>query len=164
MTLWSESGRRIYSYILSLLSNSHDAEEVFSEVSRILWEKFDKYESGTNFRAWAMKVAYFKVLRFVDDRKREPAIFDTMFFQTIDRLASENSQLLDDQYRALADCVGQLRPGDRQLLELRYAEGATTKGVAAALGRKIDAVYKALGRIHQKLFDCITSRLAEEGR
>ena len=160
--LWSEFGRRIFSYIFSLLPNTHDAEEVFSEVSRLMWERFDEYQSGTNFQAWAMRIAYFKVLRYVDDRKRGPAPFDASFFQTVDRLVTERSPVLDAQYRALADCIKHLKPRDQQLLALRYEEGATTDRVAEVTGRTVAAVYKALSRVRGLLFNCITTRLAEE--
>nr|ALS90909.1 helix-turn-helix domain protein [uncultured bacterium] len=162
--LWTETGRRIYSYILSLLPNVHDAEEVFSEVSKVLWEKFDEYRPGTNFRAWATRIAYFKILRYLDDRKRQPTPIDADFFKTINRIVNEQSAALEAQYRALADCVNHLKPRDRQLLASRYAEGATTQGVAQTLGRSVDAIYKSLARIRSILFDCITARLAEEER
>lgn len=162
VTLWSESGRQIYSYILSLLPNTHDADEVFSEVSRVLWEKFGEYRSGSNFRAWAMRIAYFKVLRYLDDRKHEPAVFDVEFLQVIHQVAGERSSALEAQYQALAECMKQLRPRDRQLLAIRYEKGATTQRAAEVLGRSADAIYKALQRIRSALFNCITARLAEE--
>jgi RNA polymerase sigma-70 factor (ECF subfamily) len=43
----------IYTYIRVLIPNRTDAEDVFQETSRTLWEKFDEYQPGTDshFRA-----------------------------------------------------------------------------------------------------------------
>lgn len=51
--LFGRHARQIYSYILTLIPHWVDAEDVFQETSTIIWEKFDQYKSGTNFRAWA---------------------------------------------------------------------------------------------------------------
>ena len=45
---------------------------------------------------------------------------------------------------------------DREMLERRYTPGSNTRAVAAGMGCSIDAVYRALRRIHERLFDCIT--------
>ena len=50
------------------------------------------------------------------------------------------------------------------MLRSRYAPGATVKSVAAAEGRSVDAIYKALNRIHDALSNCIQRSLAKEGK
>jgi RNA polymerase sigma-70 factor (ECF subfamily) len=70
---------------------------------------------------------------------------------------------LDERRVALATCVEKLNPRDRDLLTRRFAEGATTQSTAAEVGRSVDAVYKALAKIRQALFDCVTRTLAQEG-
>jgi RNA polymerase sigma-70 factor (ECF subfamily) len=52
---------------------------------------------------------------------------------------------------------------DRDLLARRFAEGATTQSTADQVGRSVDAVYKALAKIRQALFECVTRALATEG-
>ena len=62
--LYTASSRRIYTYILTLLPNRTDAEDVFQDVSVLLWEKFPEFTPGTQFSAWACRIAYFKALSF----------------------------------------------------------------------------------------------------
>ena len=83
--------------------------------------------------------------------------------EIVDRLTTERSEALDKQYRALADCLGKLHPRDRDLIERRYRVGATPKSVGQQVGRSVAAVYKALSRIHDALFDCIQKATAMEG-
>jgi RNA polymerase sigma-70 factor (ECF subfamily) len=47
--LFAQSSRRIYAYIRTLVPNQADAEDVFQETSKVLWEKFADYEIGTDF-------------------------------------------------------------------------------------------------------------------
>jgi RNA polymerase sigma-70 factor, ECF subfamily len=67
---------------------------------------------------------------------------------------------LDERRDALAGCLEKLRPRDRGLLVHRFAEGATIQTAAAHDGRSVEAVYKALAKIRQALFDCVSRTLA----
>ena len=70
-------------------------------------------------------------------------------------LPNSLQDLLDECKKELAEC-------DRDLIERRYADGATTQSVAVEVGRSPDTVYKSLSRIHQRLFDCVNAKLEED--
>ena len=55
---------RIYGYIVTLLSNQHDAEDVFQQTSLILWQKWDQYDPGRDFVGWACGIAHNEVRNF----------------------------------------------------------------------------------------------------
>ena len=63
---------------------------------------------------------------------------------------------LVERQEALEGCLGKLPENDRDLIHRRYAEGATTRGVAEQVGRSADAVYKALSRIRRALHACVS--------
>ena len=44
---------QLFGYLYALAQNFHDTEELFQETTIILWEKFETFERGTNFIAWA---------------------------------------------------------------------------------------------------------------
>ena len=73
----SANTRRIYAHVLSLLPNWADADEVFQKTCILLWQKFDEYEPGTNFRAWAFRVAYYKVLQLRQQRQKNVLAFSS---------------------------------------------------------------------------------------
>jgi RNA polymerase sigma-70 factor, ECF subfamily len=154
----TENSRRIYAYIFSLLPNWADADEIFQETSAVLWNKYDDYRPGTDFRAWAFRIAYNKVLQFRKAEGKNVLRLSNEFIDAVDRDASAATRASDRRLRLLADCYSLLRPQDRQLIDLRYEPGATTKAVAAAVGRSPDTVYKALNRIHEQLLECIDSK------
>jgi RNA polymerase sigma-70 factor, ECF subfamily len=43
----------IYAYILMLVPHIHDADDLFQDGMTIMWKKFDQFQPGTKFAAWA---------------------------------------------------------------------------------------------------------------
>ncbi|NLE39759.1 MAG: sigma-70 family RNA polymerase sigma factor [Pirellulaceae bacterium] len=160
--LWAVHAQRIYSYILSMLANRADADDVFQEVSMTIWNKFEQFESGTNFRAWAYRVSLNKVREFQRARRNEPVFCDNALLEVVDRLTTQRSDVLDTQYRLLTHCLHKLCPRDRDLIERLYRVGATPKSVSQQVGRSVAGIYKALGRIHDALLDCVRSSAVKE--
>src|SRR4029078_2648600 len=67
---------RVFSYLLTLLSNYSDAEEVMQRTSVVLWRKFDEFEPSGDFARWACGVARFEMMTFLRLQNRERLIFD----------------------------------------------------------------------------------------
>jgi RNA polymerase sigma-70 factor, ECF subfamily len=160
--LFLENERRIYAFILSVLPSLNDAQDVLQDTSLVLWQKFDQYEPGTNFFAWASQIARFEVLKFYKKQRRSHLWLSQAVVDTIAEKSVANAPLLDARYQALADCMQKLNPRDRDLLERRYGKVASPQEVASQVGRSIDAVYKALKRIQDALMLCIQQKLKQE--
>lgn len=152
----------LLAFSLALVQSRADAENVFQEASLTLWEKFGEFESGTNFRAWARRVIYNKVLNERSRRRREiscePEVFAALCVAFDRRPPTEGEEQLRD---ALAACVERLPPGQRQLVSDHYYEGKTYVQIAAATGRNEQGLRVALHRVRRALADCVTRRLKE---
>jgi len=155
-----ESG--IFAYLLTLLTNRADAEEVFQETCIVLWRSFDRFQLGTNFRAWACRTALHQVIAFRRKQKRERLRFTQAFVETVAKEYEEKADDLEERLSALADCIAKLKTRDRELLSQCYRSNTTTKAVAEQIGRPADTVYKALKRVRRALFDCVSRTLAGE--
>src|SRR5688500_10238609 len=81
--LLGENQRRISLYVMGLVPNWNDAEEIVQETTVVLWQEFAEFESGSNFAAWACKVAYFGVLAWRKRRSREKLQFSSEFLASI---------------------------------------------------------------------------------
>lgn len=156
--LFSRNARRIYGYIFTLLPRWADADDVFQETSRVLWQRFSEYRSGTNFFAWARQVARFQVLFFRQRQQRSRITFSGEFLEAVAATVEETADRCEAEQIALAECLDQLKAQQRDIVLSRFAPDATTKSVAAQLGMTTDAVYKALGRIQTTLLKCIEER------
>lgn len=157
--LFGRHARQVYAYILTLIPHWADAEDVFQETSGILWEKFDDFTPGTNFRAWACQVAYYRAIGFWQRQKKVAVPFGEEFFRLVASETLAQQDLLEEQHQALAGCVERLPASDRALIDRCYAPGATIKQAAIGLGRSPDTAYKALKRIHRELLDCVEMTL-----
>jgi RNA polymerase sigma-70 factor (ECF subfamily) len=165
LRLYSAHQSRIFAYIFTLLPNWHDSEEVFQEMSVVLWRAFGSFQPGTDFRAWAFKVAFNQVLTFRKRCKRAAMLPGPEVMEAIAGEVSQASAVLDAQLAALAGCVEKLPSRSREILDRCYQQGARTRQVAQELGRPEGTIYKALTRIRQWLFDCIQKTVSmEQGR
>jgi RNA polymerase sigma-70 factor, ECF subfamily len=162
--LFTKDGRWIFSYILMLIPHKADAEEVFQETSVTLWQKFGEFLTGSNFRAWAIQVAHYKILQYRARKQGGPLLLDDAVLEAVHNTAVILNDRLDDLHRALEKCRGKLNDGDRELLDRRYESGATAQSIAEVLGRSPRAIYRALDRIHRALYDCIHQEMSEDDR
>ena len=161
--LWTRHGQQVYAYLLSLVGNRADADELFQDVSMTLWMKFDQFVHDSDFHAWACRIAYNKVRSFQQLRQHRMLLCTSESLEMVNRVVSSKRDKLDAQHDALSRCLKKLQPRDRDLLERRYQKDASPKTVAEQVGRSVTAVYKALTRIHDALFECIQRTTAREG-
>ena len=163
LPLLTQHQRRVFAYIFTLVPNRTDAEDILQDTTITLWEKFETFEPGSDFVAWACQIAYWKVRNARRKYARSPIIHDDALLSSIaDKLAATQKDR-DDRHDALAQCLDKLSDRDHELVMSRYETDATVKDVAKHTGRTLDAAYKALSRIRRALLDCVTLRL-EGGR
>jgi RNA polymerase sigma-70 factor, ECF subfamily len=161
--LMTKYERMVYGYILSLVPNWADADEILQETNIRLWEEFEKFQLGTNFAAWAIRVAHFQVLTWRKKASRSRLVFDQ---RVVDALAAEpcwSDEEFESRQQALAECVSELPDHSRDLLRSFYVHGSKAKDVAVELKRTPAAIYKALERIRVALHTCIQRRLNKSG-
>lgn len=161
--LFAQHEHQVYAYIVSAMANWADADEVMQETSVALWEMFDDFQEGTNFCSWACRIAYFRILRFREKRKRDRHEFDQPFVEAVAATALDEAESFELRRKALGDCVNRLKERDRDLLQVCYADGGTIRRAAERLERPAKGVYKALARIRQTLFDCVQRKLTAQG-
>src|SRR6187399_3394471 len=66
----------IRAHVRRLVPTRADADDVMQEISVVLWEKFDEFRNGADFKAWAFGVARFEVLAWLRDRGRDRLVLD----------------------------------------------------------------------------------------
>ena len=69
------SQRELRNYLFSLHPHPGDLDDLFQETSLKLWEIFDEYDASRPFLPWALRIAYFQVLRFRKKRSRDRLVF-----------------------------------------------------------------------------------------
>jgi RNA polymerase sigma-70 factor, ECF subfamily len=161
--LWTTGSRRVYGYILTLVTNAADAEDLLQDVGVTAWEKFGEFDRSQDFVAWACGIAHFKVLGYFRSTRKLATLTDELLKQMHTEIVAMGD-LLDRQHVAVQDCLARLPATDRELIRLRYAAGYAVKAISEQTGRTVAAVYKSLQRIHERLFQCVSQRLMQEAR
>jgi len=144
----------VRSYLLSLLHNGADADDVFQEVSLVLWERFDDYDDRHPFLNWAFGIARNHVARW---RRAAPRARAWLPPDVEEKLAVTYAELEDElapRRTALRNCEEKLGAHARELLSLRYEKLQSLQQIAQARGMTLNAVNKALGKIRKALSDC----------
>ncbi len=155
--------RRLYGFIYTLVNHHPSTEDLLQEVTSLLWTKFDSFELGTDFGAWAMKVARFKVLEW---RRAQSKAALPIGDELLLELAQKAEQAQQDaglgRLEALEGCVASLPEKDQHLIQQRYTEHIAVSRIADQMGKKRDTIYKALAKIHGTLQRCVESKLREQ--
>lgn len=160
---------RLFAYIYTLVQNMSDTEDIYQDTVLTLWRKFDQYELGTNFAAWARTTARFKVDHFYRARKRNPLQFDDGLLAELAETeaefdAQDDAETAQSYHRALLDCMKRLVAADRRLIGLCYSGANAIKNVAQREGRSPQSVCNSLKRIRGLLFDCINQSVDKDER
>jgi RNA polymerase sigma-70 factor, ECF subfamily len=160
--LLREHYRRLFAYSYSIVRSYPDVEDVLQQASLVLWEKFDDYQSGTDFFAWACTVARFESLHFLRQQRRYRAHFSEAFqLRLADAIADIPTTTVNARVTALEDCVNSLPEAQRELLRRCLAETKAVAVVAQEMGRTPHSIYSSLRNIRNKLLDCVDRSVSE---
>jgi RNA polymerase sigma-70 factor (ECF subfamily) len=150
---------QVLAYIHSLVLNWSDADDLFQETCLILWQKFDDFTPGTNFLAWALRVADNKVMKFQAKESRRTTFVAGLRDALQADFAGRSSNEAEASLASLSRCMDKLPPSDQRIVKLCYIEHIPVRQLAAALDRPLKSVQNSLYRIRGWLLDCIRREL-----
>ena len=154
--LLADAQVRIRGYLASILGGWAEVDDLLQETNLVLIRKQDEFKPGTNFIAWAFRVAYFKATTWRRNRGREGrVVFREHEFQEIAAAAEDYFASATPMVQALARCIEKLPHEDRELVRLKYVERQSLTGLASALGRRANTLHKTISRIRLALRKCI---------
>ncbi|MCE9532758.1 MAG: sigma-70 family RNA polymerase sigma factor [Planctomycetes bacterium] len=163
MRLFLRHQSEIRAFIGSLVRDRHAREDVFQEVSLILWRQYETYDASRSFGAWARGIAANKVLQAYDKSVRTPVAFSPEAVQAILDAHDRTEQDSPLQADALNRCIEHLPEKSRELLVLRYEQSLRLEVVAQRVKSTLHAVHMALSRIRTRLAECIEQRMKITG-
>lgn len=143
-----------------VVRDAHAAEDIFQNVALKALAREVTFDSDGALMSWAFITARREGIDWLRRQKNEPVCLDETILEIVEReWADEALCQAGGRSQALRDCLGELPDRSRELLRRRYFDGQRCDEVAAALGTKLDAVYKRLSRLHHALKGCIEAKL-----
>lgn len=155
--------RQISAYISVLVPHYNDADDLLQQTITVMWEKFSRYEPGTNFAAWGVRIAYYNILRYRKEKRKTTVQFSDSVFQSFCKVMDKKHCQAEENLSALRSCIQKLASADKSLLHLRYGMNQTVQDIAQQTRKSIQFTYRALSRVHHLLHRCIHRTLGEEG-
>jgi RNA polymerase sigma-70 factor (ECF subfamily) len=153
--------RRLHAFILSMVWNPADADEVLQETNLVLWQKADEFDASRPFGPWAMRFAQLQSLAWLKRHRQRPVMLDADLGKLLADEAAEET-LFDRRRIALAKCLQKLSQRQRELVMRRYEPEASVNAMAAAAGITPKAISDRLRRIRASLLNCINQTLDQE--
>lgn len=154
--LLMSSQMRIYAFILGLVRNYQDADDLLQETVHTMWQKYDECRPIDDFIAWANQIAYYKILDFRKKQKTNSHIqIQNDLFEKLLPIIQENNSQADDRIEKLKKCLQKLGEREYKLIELRYYQNFKPQQIASELGLSILNIYKSMSRVHGRLLHCI---------
>ena len=160
----TRSQRVLHSFILTMVWNVTDADDVLQETNLVLWRKAAEFDPAREFMPWAMRCAQLQALACLKRRQRSKLVFDDAL---LDQLAAESiaeAKETDARRAAMTACLEKLPADHRRLLAGRYEPDGSVNDLAAARGTTPKALSELLRRIRHTLLLCIERTLAREAR
>lgn len=158
--LFSRERRRIYAFTYSLVPVTADAEDIFQQVSIVLWRKFAEFDRDRDFFKWACGVVFLTVQNFRRASARKRLIFSDELVQRLADQRLDWSQNENERMEALDECLSLLKTGDRKMIAEVYSEGSKPNEVAASLGLTVQTIYNRLTTIRKRLLECVNRKMS----
>lgn len=157
--LYSKEQKSIFLYILSMVHHRSDAEDLMQQTASEMWRMFDRFEEGSNFVAWGIAIAKYRILSYRKNQAKNrlflsPEVYDQVFEEF--KLISETS---NKRVNALQGCLKKLNQRHNKMLRMHYNDGLSYRQIAEHFELSTSSVYKLMSKIYMSLRVCIKRTL-----
>ncbi len=159
LELLTRHERSLSLYVHGLVPDDGAAEDILQQTKMLLWRHFSDFEPGTNFLAWARKIAFHQILGHRRQKKRAHLPLDEEALEALGHAVSSLAEEGSARHDALRACLARLPEEHRRLVTLRYFDDLEIGQVAERIRRTEAAVYRALSRVRMSLMQCIEKQL-----
>lgn len=153
--------RHAYASALAIVGSRADADDVIQEVCIVLWEKYDEFEPGTDFRKWACSIAFHVARAFARKQRKHSSGLSDLALARIEQIRQGGAELFDLRREVLQDCIAKLSERDQQFLCDCYGGPVSQVEFARSQRVSVETVYTRLRRIRSRLIDCVNRTLGK---
>ena len=162
----------LYNYALKISGNTDDAQDLVQETYYKAYRHFDKFQSGTNSKAWMFMILKNTFINDYRKSKREPYKLDyeqiQNFYENVKSDRSEENNLDKEFYNDLFDdelteAIDQLPTKMREVFLLCDLEGYSYEETAELVDCPIGTVRSRLHRARHMLQDILFDYAKDKG-
>ena len=110
--------RQLHAFVLSMIWQPAEADDVLQETNLVLWQKAVEFDDSRPFLPWAMRFAQVQAMAHLSRRRRQEdrLIVDDALAKIMADEAAYEEPLFEARRRALADCLQKLPARHRELV------------------------------------------------
>lgn len=153
----------LYRYLFSMHPWVDEVDDLLQDTAMTLWKKIDEYDTEREFLPWALRVAYFEVLRWRKHMRKRRFLLSDELVNKLSAGASEQDDLDEARFAALQDCLAKLPEKQRDIVKRRYGTEGTLKELAGQLNISVHKVYHVLDAARSALVECVEKALKLRG-
>lgn len=148
--LYEETDRAIYGFILSIVRDPHDAEEVMQETYMKVWTSAPSYKAQGKPLAWMFTIARnLCYMRFREQKHKSDLGLDDLDGAEMGQLCPQIEDAADKL--VLQAALKALKEEERQIVLLKNSSGLKHREIAEALGMPLATVLSKYNRAMKKL-------------
>jgi RNA polymerase sigma-70 factor (ECF subfamily) len=149
------------SFAISLTRNVDQAEDLVQETVLRAINKQDKFEPGTNLRAWLFTIMRNLFCSACRKTKHEVEDVDGSFAATMISIPHHDGRIM---LRHLAAALAKLPEGQREAIMLVGAEGMSYEAAAQVLGCAVGTIQSRVNRARSRLAELMGLERREQHR
>lgn len=150
MQLYQNTDKNMYGFILSIIKNPSDAEEVLQETFLKVWTSASSYQSQGKPLAWMFTIARnLCYMRFRDQKHQADIPVDDLYENEIGELCLDIENVADKL--VLKAALEILKEEEREIVLLHAGTGMKHREIASSLKLPLSTVLSKYNRAMKKL-------------
>ena len=156
--LYSRHNVRVYRFVLRIVRNTTMAEDLTSQVFLDVWRTANQFEGRSQVSTWLLAIARHKALTAL--RRRSTDELDNDVLEFIEDPSDDPEVMLQKTKRSeiLRDCLKQLSPAHREIIDLVYYHERTIDDVAEIIGVPQNTVKTRMFYARKRIGELLAAR------
>jgi RNA polymerase sigma-70 factor (ECF subfamily) len=159
--LFARHNVKVFRFLLRIVDNEATAEDLVSEVFIDVWRHAGKFEARSQVATWILGIARYKALSALRRRTTDELDDDVIEFIEDNSDNPEVAVQKQETSAILLDCLKQLSPAHREIIDLVYYHDRTIEDVAQIIGVPQNTVKTRMFYARKRIAELMAARGVE---
>ena len=142
----------VYTIVIGIVNNSHDAEDIVQEVFINTYRGLSQLEDTTKFKSWLAEVARNCARNWLRKQRVDTVSINEVSVDTLQTSESPDTRLIrDEQIELIRHAMKTLPQRDREIARAYYLDGASYDDLTRTHGLSYKAISFRLSRAKRTL-------------
>jgi RNA polymerase sigma-70 factor, ECF subfamily len=156
--LYRRHNVRVFRFLLRFVDGEATAEDLVSEVFLEAWRKAGQFAARSSVSTWLLAIARYKALSALRKRSAEGLDDDVIEFIEDPSEDPESALAKTERAQILRDCLRQLSPAHREIIDLVYYHERSVDDVAQIIGVPHNTVKTRMFYARKRIGELLTAR------